>query len=108
MELNWTEPALVDLDDIYQFIADDSPENASGFILRLVDSVTRLQTQPHSGRFVPEAGDTAIREIVYQNYRILYWIPNEARVDVLAVVHASREMSRLAQSIAKARISGKD
>jgi len=53
----------------------------------------RLEPIPHSGRRVPEADDGEVREVIFQSYRILYWIVDEQRIDIIGVVHGSRDLA---------------
>jgi toxin ParE1/3/4 len=59
----WTEAALSQLQAIYDFIAQTSPEYA----LRMIDRITRRSIQiadfPLSGRMVPEYEMNEIREV---------------------------------------------
>jgi plasmid stabilization system protein ParE len=50
-------------------------------------------SRPRLGRAVPEAQDENIRELLRENYRIIYRIICE-RIEILTVVHASRERTR--------------
>ena len=91
MNVLWTEPALSQLDAIYEYIAQTSPEYA----LRMIDRLTRRSIQiaefPFSGRMVPEYESNEVREVFEWPYRIIYLIKSEeSRVEVLAVVHGAR------------------
>ena len=44
------------------------------------------------GRIVIEADDEAIRELIYQKYRIMYRVENE-RILILAIIHGSRDLT---------------
>ena len=46
------------------------------------------------GRQVPEVGHHDIRELLYNDYRIIYR-PKPKQVDILAVVHGSRDFTRI-------------
>lgn len=48
--LEWTEPAVADLENIQDYIAKDSAEYADALIERLILSVDRLESFPESGR----------------------------------------------------------
>ena len=48
--LEWTEPALADLENIQDYIARDSAEYADALIERLILSVEQLESFPESGR----------------------------------------------------------
>ena len=87
--INWTDQALVDLDEICEFIARDAPRYAQLFADRLFESVERLKEFPNSGRVVPEMGIENIREIIFGNYRIIYRVKFD-EVEILTVFHASR------------------
>ena len=55
--LEWTEPAVADLENIQDYIARDSAEYADALIERLILYVDRLESFPESGRRVPESTD---------------------------------------------------
>lgn len=50
----WTVPALKDLHDIIEHIAEDSPIYAERFGIQVVESPRRLEQFPYCGRIVPE------------------------------------------------------
>lgn len=52
--LIWTEPALLDLDEIAEYIALDDPFSASRYVQRVFDRVERLEVYPKSGKRRPE------------------------------------------------------
>jgi plasmid stabilization system protein ParE len=33
--------------------------------------------------------------VIYQQYRIVYWVINEERIDILHVLHGSRDLTTL-------------
>lgn len=92
LEIYWTEPALDDMDAIFEFIAKDAPPYAVNFIQALMERTEQLEHFPLSGRAIPEAGDDNLRELIFQGYRIMYWIINEKRIDIIAILHGSREL----------------
>lgn len=50
---------------------------------------------PFSGRMVPEYELNEVREVIEGPYRIIYLVDPEAqRVEVLAVIHSSRERQK--------------
>lgn len=90
--LEWTEPAVFDLDNIHAYIARDSAEYADAFIERLILSAERLESFPASGRVVPEAKDQRVREVVVENYRIIYRL-KKGMIQILAVLHGARNLA---------------
>ena len=84
-----TETAYVDLEDIENYIAQDSPVIARRFILRIFDRIDQLSEYPQSGKFVPEIHDQSIRELLLNKYRIIYQL-QENKINILRVVHGAR------------------
>ena len=93
MNLEWTEPALVDLESIWDFIKRDSEYYASQFIGKIIDAVESLKTFPEMGRNVPETESENIRELLFNNYRIIYQVEAE-RILILTIIHAARNLSQ--------------
>lgn len=56
MKIQWAAGAQTNLRELYDYIAEDSPQNAERFITRLFDAIDHLADQPKMGRRVPEAG----------------------------------------------------
>ena len=90
-KLVWTEPALADLDAIHDFIAKDSEYYASSFLQEIIGQAEKLEKFPEMGRVVPEYGRKDIRELIFQNYRIIYKL-EESHTVVLTVIHGRREL----------------
>ncbi len=93
MKVHWTDTARDHLRAIHTYIARSSPRYA----LRVVDRLTRRSQQisefPQSGRVVPEFEHGQIREVLEGAYRIIYYIKPH-QIDVLAVIHAAREIAK--------------
>jgi len=92
--IEWTEPAVADLESIQNYIARDSAEYADAIVDRLILSVDQLEAFPDSGRRVPESADSKIRELLVESYRIIYR-RRKGAVQILAVVHGARHLSQM-------------
>lgn len=93
MRINWSQPALADLEAIYDFIARDSSQYAVRFVRRLLEAIERLASLPMRGRIVPE-GDGRHREIFEPPYRIVYRVEDDV-VHVIRLVHGARDFDAL-------------
>ena len=93
MKLEWSQRAALDVKHLRDYIALDSTLYAYRFIERLLQSVERLTMFPASGRKVQEAHDDAIREVIYQGYRVIYRIEADL-VQIVTVVHGSRDLTQ--------------
>ena len=94
-KIKWTNKAVNNLRSIYDYIALDSELYAFRFINSLVKATLKLESLPYCGRVVPELENESIREIIYENYRIVYRLPAIQKVDVIeiiAIVHGARKL----------------
>ena len=85
----WTEPALLDLDEIAEYIALDDSVAASRYVQKVFDRVERLEAHPKSGKRPPELPRTPYREVVVAPCRIFYRIERDA-VYILYVMRSER------------------
>jgi toxin ParE1/3/4 len=92
MRIEWTDPALDDLEAIRDHIGKDSPHYARRFIERIFEAAEKLQDHPRLGRPVPEAEHDDIRELVFRGYRIIYRTRPD-RVQIITVLHGSRNLA---------------
>jgi plasmid stabilization system protein ParE len=91
----WTEKASAHLQAIHEYIAHDSPIYADRFVRSLVKSTAKLEIMPLCGRIVPEFSDSNLREVIFQNYRIVYRADsNQKTIPILAVIHGARDFSQ--------------
>ncbi len=84
--LIWTEPALIDVDEIAEYIALDDPAAASRFVRKVFDMIARLEAHPKSGKRPPELKRTQYREVVVALCRILYRVEK----DTVYILYAMR------------------
>ncbi len=94
--ITWTSLARRDLEEITAYIAKDSPDYAPQFARKIAEAALRLAEFPLSGRRVPDLGIARVREVVFQNYRIIYEARTEGVV-ILAVMHGARDFSTMAE-----------
>lgn len=91
-KINWTLRSRDDLQNIYNFIANDSPYYAEREIDRIIDTTSILTNHIKAGRIVPETDREDIREVFYGNYRIIYKILSDLEVDILTVHHGAMQL----------------
>ncbi len=92
MRINWTEPAILDLESIRDYIARDAEYYATQFVKKIIEAVENLKKFPMIGRPVPEAEQENIKELLFHNYRIIYRIEEE-RILILSVIHGARDLT---------------
>lgn len=89
VRIEWTERSLEDLNEIHNYIARDSKSFANLFIKKMYNTIQKLKDFPNMGRIVPEVTILSVREIVFQNYRIIYRTLKD-HVEIITVFHGSR------------------
>ena len=89
MKILWSPLAIDRTKEIAEYIAQDNPSAATKWVEHLFDKVQILKSSPKSGRIVPETHREDIRELVFGNYRIIYWIAKN-KIAILTVRHGKQ------------------
>lgn len=84
--------ALLELDEIWEYIAGDDIDAANRWIARLLDACELLSQNPRIGHPHSDVADKSILCWPVGNYLILYR-KFEDHIDVVAVTEGSREIS---------------
>ncbi len=92
MRIEWSARSRIDLQELKNYIGQDSPHYARRFIARIIASVENLAGFPDIGREVPEAEEREdVRELIFQGYRIIY-LRQPDRIYIVTVIHGSRDL----------------
>ena len=89
VEVEWSEAAKNDLKEIFEYLTQHSSQYAYYFNERIFESIENLQKFPQIGKMVLDFNDPSIKEIVIQNYRLVYKY-EESKIEILTVIHGSR------------------
>ena len=90
----WAAVAKSDLKKIIEYIAIDSPGNASQILKKIIQKASDLYAMPDRGRIVPELKDQGIstyRELIIAPWRIIYRV-TDSTVFVLSVIDSRRNV----------------
>ena len=90
-KLVWAESALLNLNDIAEYIALENPEAARALVGRVFSTVERLERHPSSGKFPPELEGKRYREVVSLPCRIFYR-HTQNEVVILYVMRSERQL----------------
>ena len=90
VKIVWTEISLEDLRSIRDYIAQDSKRYATITIDRIYQKARLIKNNPLIGRIVPEFNNKNIKELIIDNYRLVYRIMNENKVEIVRIYHSSR------------------
>jgi len=86
-----TAAAEADVAGIWEYIAQDKPEAATAFVLRIEEQISTLENFSERCQPVPENEllGTSYRHLLYGNYRTIFRIAGN-RVIILRVLHGTR------------------
>jgi addiction module RelE/StbE family toxin len=90
----WTAVAEMDLKQIIDYIATDSPGNALQVLKKIRQKASSLYTVPERGKIVPELQDQGIqtyRELTVPPWRIVYRI-TDVTAFVLSVIDSRQNV----------------
>jgi plasmid stabilization system protein ParE len=90
MKVIWSPRALERVNEIADYIAQESIEAARLLAIELFGAVDRLEKFPESGRVVPEINRPNVREIIQARYRIIYRVEAK-QVAILTVRHVRQQ-----------------
>ena len=96
-EVAWAESARDALDEVIEYIAQDSRSAAVRILEEALEAASALATFPERGRIVPELRDPAFREVFVFRYRLLYEVGHD-RVLIVAFLHGSRDFATWRQN----------
>jgi len=92
MIVAWTPGALRELEELEDYIAQDSPTAADLVVTRVMTAADTLVINPLQGRKGREGSGDDVHELVVPRtrYTLAYRIRDDV-VEILAVVHQSRQ-----------------
>lgn len=94
-----TPVAQEDLRRIVEHASQDSRERALALGNRLIDRALAAGAFPQAGRIMPEERDPAVRQLIEENYRIIYeYFPDQPSVYILRFWHAARGVPDIRQA----------
>lgn len=91
MKIVWSPLALERVNEIADYIAENSVEAARVWLMDIFGVVDRLKEFPESGRAVPEVKRPNIRELIFKTYRVIYRVERK-QVSILTVRHSKQRL----------------
>ena len=88
----WSPKAVNELGRICDYIGENSEYYARLFAENVFKRIEQLALFPYSGRIVPEYNQPELRELIYQNYRIIYRVKADI-IEIIWITHGARLLS---------------
>jgi toxin ParE1/3/4 len=93
MRTRFAKAAEDDLEAIGDWIAEDNPNRAISFVLKIKERCARIGHMPKAYPLVPRHEESGIRRCAFGGYLIFYRVTDV--VEVLRVIHGARDVDRL-------------
>ncbi len=93
MKIIWAKEALINLQQIEDFISAENPDAAIRLTDKLISVTKNLVRFPKKGRIVPELSIDRIREIIHKNYRLVYVIKKNS-ITIISVFESHKLLSK--------------
>lgn len=87
--------ALLDLDEIWEFIAKDSLDAADRVVAEILAAFEEISSLPHQGHHRPDLTTKPFRFMVVHDFLLVY-APDEQPLWVVAILHGRRNPRVLA------------
>ena len=94
MDVVWKKQAENELGAIYDYIFEDSPQNADRVILKIKELVSDLPDFPLRYPKEPQANDPNVRYILIWSYKIVYAVESET-ILILRIFHTKQHPNKL-------------
>jgi len=94
--VSFTRKAEQDIEEIWGFIAEDSPDEATKFVRHLEKQIGTLERFPERCPLISENEllRTRYRQLIYGHYRMIFKI-SRGTVYLIRVIHAARLLESL-------------
>lgn len=83
--------ARKDIKEVVDYIKRGSVKYAFLEKQYIEDAINKLKFQPQKGKIFLDASPN-VRELVFRNYRIVYEIVSDDRIDILTIHHHARSL----------------
>lgn len=95
--------AFADLDEIWEFIAQDNIDAADHFVSEIHGVLRTLAASPHIGHRRPDLTSQPLRFHVASNEYLIAYAPDETPIWVVGVLHGRRNPRLLAAILRERR-----
>lgn len=97
MRIVWNPVARKNLQTIRDHYRQFSEATAKQVTKGIIHATRRLEVFPKSGRMVPEISDPDFREVIWNDWRIIYMIPSEGEeiIEILNIIHSAQQFGAI-------------
>jgi toxin ParE1/3/4 len=92
--VEWSDDAVMDVEELATYIAASSPQNARSVVRKVREAAENLPNFPYAHRIVPEWQDPDWRETFVYRWRLIYRVLPD-RIRIVGVIHGSRLLGNI-------------
>ena len=101
MQILMSNKALENIDEIFAYLSNFSNEYANNTISNIYNTIDKLKDFPYIGRYVPNFPDKLLREKIYKEFRIIYFVSEKTNTVYIRYIFSSRQDSILFSNVHK-------
>jgi toxin ParE1/3/4 len=90
--VTWTPEALRQLEGVLDYLAEAAHDYGDALSFEIESAVDSLTRFPQMGRIVPEFSRDDLREVIIDNYRLVYLVRPEG-VRIASLFHAAMDVA---------------
>lgn len=94
VEIFWTDESKKWLKEIHDYIKLDNEFAAKRVVNSIYQKVENLKKYPEIGQKLSQWTNKDIRMILYGHYRIVYFIKNKERIDIIGIYHGALDLKK--------------
>jgi toxin ParE1/3/4 len=89
MNLEWSNTARSNLDSIRRYVSERSSSRTQRLVSSIVKRCEQIAAFPHSGHVVTELDYPQIRQVIVEQYRVVYHLAPD-KITIVAIVHSAQ------------------
>lgn len=89
--IRWLNEAQKDFEYIFTYLEKISSQFSERFFEKIQLIESRLKKYPSFGRIVPELQEERIREVLFDKYRMQYFLKSDDMIEILSILHQRQE-----------------
>ncbi len=95
VKVKWTKQAIQDIYSIREYYLPLSTKFATKVTDQIFSKERLLASFPTVGRVVPELNNESVKEIIYNQFRIIYVVLDNELIHIIAVHSSSKPLSNI-------------
>ena len=88
--VDWSDRALEDVENAYEYFLERSPDYAARFLSAIERAADSLAELSERGRVVPELEASQLRELIIEKHRLVYRV-DSTRVVIARLIHGAQD-----------------